>query len=73
MLSPAHAVPDECDDVASGGENGDGIYPQGEIDLPLHPNCICYSDAANVMKPEDFADRLGDWVDGSEIYSRPIF
>lgn len=39
FLSPAHPAPDECDEVVEGGEKGDGVYPVGEIILPLHPNC----------------------------------
>jgi SPP1 gp7 family putative phage head morphogenesis protein len=32
-----------CQDLASGGRNGDGVYPLSEIEgmLPAHPNCRC--------------------------------
>ena len=34
--------------MAGGGENGDGIYPIGEISYPLHPHCLCYISAVTV-------------------------
>jgi hypothetical protein len=39
LLSPAHPEQDICDNVAGGGENGEGIYPKGTILLPLHVQC----------------------------------
>jgi hypothetical protein len=37
MLSPDHPpIGCECEDVVAGGEDGEGIYPKGEITLPLH-------------------------------------
>jgi hypothetical protein len=37
VLSPDHPpIGCECEDVVAGGENGEGIYPKGEITLPLH-------------------------------------
>jgi hypothetical protein len=37
VLSPDHPpISCECEDVVAGGENGDGVYPKGEITLPLH-------------------------------------
>jgi hypothetical protein len=63
MLSPAHAVEDICDLVVEGGEGGKGIYPVGEIVLPLHPHCLCYK--VTVMQPEkEFIERLRGWVRG---------
>lgn len=38
-LSPAHPVEDICDDIIARGRDGKGIYPIGEIKLPIHPNC----------------------------------
>lgn len=49
-LSAAHPETDICDDVVSGGRDGQGIYEVGEIQLPLHPNCLCYKTA--VLMPE---------------------
>ena len=66
-LSPAHAVQDKCDDVAGGGEDGNGEYPVGEITLPLHPHCLCYKTA--VLEDQDaFVKRLGGWVRGGESW-----
>jgi len=63
LLSPAHPEPDVCDDVVGGGERGDGVYAKGEIGLPLHPQCLCYKQAV-LMPPDEFADRLRDWMQG---------
>jgi hypothetical protein len=38
-LSPAHPVEDICDEIIADGRDGKGIYPIGEIKLPIHPNC----------------------------------
>jgi len=47
----------------NGGANGDGVYPVGTIDLPLHPNCLCYKTA--VMMPRDqFTGELNSWLHG---------
>lgn len=62
-LSPAHPKEDICDEVVTGGENGDGVYPKGTIILPLHPHCLCYATA--VLQDEaEFVDRLRSWVAG---------
>ena len=63
-LSPAHAEDDECDDVASGGENGDGVYEVGEIELPIHPNCLCFATAV-MMDQDEFTSKLADWTKGT--------
>ena len=67
FLSPAHPVKDECDDVAGGGEKGDGVYPVGEIILPIHPNCLCGSIAVQ-MPQDEFVDRLRGWMDGTQAW-----
>lgn len=64
-LSPSHPVDDECDEVAGGGENGDGVYPKGEIELPIHVQCLCFKTAVQ-MNPDEFVDSLRGWVDGSQ-------
>lgn len=64
-LSAAHPERDECDDVVEGGENGDGVYPKGTIELPLHPNCLCYKTAV-LMDPQLFANRMNGWLNGGE-------
>lgn len=41
-LSSSHPKIDICDQHASGGPNGDGIYPLGEVPTyPPHPHCLC--------------------------------
>jgi hypothetical protein len=63
-LSPAHAEEDECDDVVGGGRDGKGIYPKGEIKLPLHPHCMCYKTAV-LMDNTQFINDLRGWMTGS--------
>lgn len=62
-LSAQHPEADICDDVVSGGEEGEGIYEKGEIELPLHPNCLCYKTAV-LMAEKDFTKQLSSWVKG---------
>jgi hypothetical protein len=66
--SPAHGEQDECDDAASGGENGDGVYPVGTISLPLHPNCLCYKIAV-LMSEKEFSKRMKGWLDKTEPWA----
>jgi hypothetical protein len=63
-LSAAHPESDECDDAAKGGDNNDGVYPVGTIEIPLHPNCLCYKTAVQ-MPEKDFTSKLSGWVNGS--------
>lgn len=62
-LSAAHPEADECDDVVAGGEDGKGIYPKGEIELPIHPNCLCYKTAV-LMDRDQFVNQMRDWLNG---------
>lgn len=60
-LSAGHPFEDDCDDLASGGPNNDGVYPPGDEPMQPHPNCMC------VLSPvhedmADFADRLTRWI-----------
>ena len=64
ILSGSHPKEDICDDVARGGDNGDGVYPKGTISLPLHPNCICYKTAV-LMDADQFAGQLNGWLQGN--------
>jgi hypothetical protein len=66
-LSPAHVGNDICDEVANGGEKGDGVYPVGTIELPLHPNCLDYKTAV-LMASTDFTQRMNGWLNGSEAW-----
>ena len=68
VLSPAHPRRDICDEVIEAAPNGDGVYAVGEVQLPLHPNCIC-DQRAVMMDPDAFVDRLRGWVDGSEPWA----
>lgn len=63
-LSAAHPESDECDDVVTGGENGDGIYPVGTIEYPLHPNCLCYKTSV-MMDQKAFTSKLKGWMQGT--------
>jgi len=77
VLSEGHPDPDICDDVAGGGEGGKGIYPVGDVTLPLHPQCLCYK-VAVTMSDDEFAKQLRGWVRGEsewpemDAYSRNI-
>lgn len=62
-LSRSHAEIDECDDVVNGGDNGDGIYPVGTIEYPLHPHCFCYKTAV-LMDEKQFTSQLNGWLNG---------
>jgi hypothetical protein len=68
FLSPAHPKPDICDDVIQAGEGGVGIYPKGQVSLPLHPNCLCYK-AAITMEMDAFADKMKGWVNGTGAWA----
>lgn len=64
-LSEAHPEPDICDDKATGGEEGKGIYEVGTVELPLHPNCLCYKTAV-LMDEKEFTSRLQGWLKGEQ-------
>jgi len=61
-LSAAHPKRDICDDVV---EKNGGVYSVGEIELPLHPNCLCYKTAVLVSEKE-FTDELNGWANGTQ-------
>lgn len=69
LTSPEHGKTDICDDVASGGENGDGVYAVGTITLPLHSQCMCIKVGVQ-MPPEDFRTRLQSWQQGTAGWSK---
>ena len=62
-LSAAHPETDICDDTVQGGEKGEGIYDVGEIELPLHPNCLCYKTGV-LMAQKEFTLKLNKWLKG---------
>jgi hypothetical protein len=66
-LSAAHPETDICDDTVQGGHDGKGIYAVGDIELPLHPNCLCYKTAV-LMEEREFTSRLNGWLTGREAW-----
>lgn len=62
-LSPAHPTPDVCDEVIAAGRDGKGIYPKGEIALPLHVQCLCFKSAI-LMDDDLFVGKLRGWMKG---------
>jgi hypothetical protein len=64
-LSYSHPESDECDDAATGGEGGKGIYEVGTIELPLHPNCLCYKTAVQTSE-KAFTAHLNGWLNGQD-------
>lgn len=67
-LSAAHPEKDICDEIVEGGEKGEGIYDVGTIELPLHPNCLCFKTAV-LMDQKEFTSSLRGWLDGSQPWS----
>lgn len=67
-LSAAHPGTDICDDVVQGGEKGEGVYDVGTIELPLHPNCLCYKTAV-LMNEKEFTSGLRGWLNGTTTWS----
>lgn len=67
-LSAAHPETDICDDIASGGEKGEGVYAVGENELPFHPNCLCYKTAV-LMEAGEFTSKLRSWMTGSSPWA----
>ena len=66
-LSAAHPETDICDDVVGGGEKGEGVYDVGTIELPLHPNCLCYKTAV-LMDEKDFTSQMNGWLNGTSTW-----
>lgn len=58
VLSPGHAEVDICDEYAAGGP-----YQPGEVQLPLHVQCMCWK-KAQVMPAGQFRDQAQAWVRG---------
>lgn len=67
-LSGAHPEPDICDEVVTSGEKSQGVYEVGEIELPLHPNCLCYKTAV-LMDEKEFTSKLRGWMQGTEQWA----
>jgi hypothetical protein len=67
-LSAAHPETDICNEIVEGGEKGEGVYTVGEIELPLHPNCLCYKTAV-LMDEKEFTDKLRGWMRGEQDWA----
>jgi len=67
-LSAAHPETDICDTVVQGGEKGEGVYEVGTVELPLHPECLCYKTAV-LMDEKEFTSKLRGWLNGTEQWS----
>lgn len=53
-LSGSHPEEDDCDEKASGGAKGDGVYPpQNCPAYPSHPHCLC------VLRPQINFEGMG--------------
>jgi hypothetical protein len=58
-LSLSHPCCDICDDLAAGGEDGDGVYPKNDVpSYPAHPHEICYLTMVETTAP---ASVNADW------------
>lgn len=57
-LSATHPVVDICDDYAEGGP-----YEPGEVQLPLHVQCMCYKEAVT-MPADEFRNQVRGWMRG---------
>ena len=61
-LSPGHPETDICDEYANGGP-----YRVGEVQLPLHVQCMCRQEAA-VMPRERFLGNVRGWLNGENDF-----
>lgn len=72
-LSGSHPKIDICNELASGGTKGDGVYPKTEVPAKPHPQCFCFVTPV-VPSDEDFLDALvaGHYNSYLERYSPGI-
>ena len=69
-LSPSHpAISCRCEEVVSGGENGDGVYPVGTVILPIHVQCLCRKEGV-LMDEAEFVRRMRGWMNGVESWPK---
>jgi hypothetical protein len=61
-LSPGHPETDICDEYANGGP-----YRVGEVQLPLHVQCMCRQEAAT-MPRDRFLGNVRGWVHGENDF-----
>ncbi len=65
LLDPTHPKVDHCDVNATGGEEGDGVYPLSELPpFPDHPNCRCGLRAVPVRNPAATTRAIRAEIDG---------
>jgi hypothetical protein len=58
-LSASHGKPDICDDNASGGPNGDGVYAPDQVPpYPAHPHDLCNLQPVAVGNVSDLVAQL---------------
>lgn len=66
-LSGSHPDVDICDDNASGGPKGDGVYPNdGVPQYPAHPHDLCYLTGEVVARPGDVTRALRAEIDAAQ-------
>jgi hypothetical protein len=64
VLSPSHPpIKCACPDIAAGGKKGDGVYPKGQVLLPIHVQCLCFK-VAVLMDDKEFISKLRGWMTG---------
>lgn len=61
-LSPGHPETDICDEYANGGP-----YRVGEVQLPLHVQCMCRQEAAT-MPRDRFLGNVRGWLNGENDF-----
>lgn len=63
-LSPSHPKIDICDDHASGGPRGDGVYEKGNFPAyPAHPHCLCYITLEVTASPAEVTRQIRAEID----------
>lgn len=72
-LSLSHPEMDICDEHASGGEAGDGVYGKtGLPAYPAHPNCICFLTQEVTATPEQINAQLEAWIEADAPEARAL-
>jgi hypothetical protein len=72
-LSSSHPRVDVCNNLASGGHNGLGVYPKDQVPAKPHPHCLCFV-TPETPTDDEFLDHLlgGQYNDYLEKYSPGI-
>ena len=62
-LSRSHPCCDNCDDLAAGGPEGDGVYPKTDVPrYPAHPHCLCYLIQVVTSQPANLSAFLEEQI-----------